>query len=278
MNVERRVEALKTIFGVILGTVGVVVLLGIIFLSDKVKTERTLVDLTTYCPLDTPKRVWGIYVVQPPASPSRRTAVLIDATDRIPETHRGLIGTWFEQDFTQTLVRFERVAIYELRPQGDTASPALAEPYFDQCAPPYSANRWIENPRLIRETFERDFMEKKLLVIASLSSQQVQPWSPILEAIEVLFADYDRVVLVSDLMQNTPDCSSYQSRDGVREHSGCRTDSRAHLDGKSLNVVFLRRASISSLQDGSLLNFWREYMEARSGAFVIEIELPTILQ
>ena len=94
----------------------------------------------------------------------------------------------------------------------------------------------------------------------------------------MLFADYDRVVLVSDLMQNTPDCSSYQSRDGVREQSGCRTDSRAHLDGKSLNVVFLRRGSISSLQDGSLLNFWREYMEARSGAFVIEIELPTILQ
>ena len=268
-------ETLKTAAGIVLGTIGLCVVLGFFFFSEKVKVERSLVDARTHCPLALPKSVWGLYEIHPPDG-SGRTAVVIDATDRIPESHRTLIGAWFEEDFTKSLVRFERVAIYEVRPRKDSASPAIGDPHFDRCAPPAKANKWIENPRMIRQQFEQQFMKKKLSVIEALAAQSEARWSPILEVLAILFEDYDRIVLVSDLMQNTPECSLYRRRDGRRYQSGCALYAQTSLDKKSLDVLFLKRDKIVSLQDSALLQFWQKYMEARRGTFSVETELRII--
>ncbi|MXY41048.1 MAG: hypothetical protein F4027_01625 [Rhodospirillaceae bacterium] len=89
-------EALKTIAGVVLGIVGVTVVGVFFFYSEKVKVERSLIDVATHCPIDEAKSVWGVYDVDPPKS-TRRTAVLIDATDRIPEEQRNSIGRWLRR-------------------------------------------------------------------------------------------------------------------------------------------------------------------------------------
>ncbi len=268
-------ETIKTAAGIVLGTIGVCVVLGFFFFSEKVKIERSLVDGDSHCPVAGSKKVWGFYDVHPP-SITRHTAVVIDATDRIPDSHRKRIGNWFEVDFTKSLLRFERVAIYEVRPHKNSASPALGEPYFDQCAPPTVANKWIENPRLVRRQFDQDFMTKKLTVIKSLASQEEARWSPIMEVTEPLFKDFDRILLVSDLMQNTPNCSLYQRKDKTRRQPGCLVSSDTPLSKKSLSVVFLRRKKITSLQDSSLFDFWRQYIERRRGTFLVDTKLPTI--
>ena len=268
-------EILKTVAGIVLGIVGLFVVVSFFFFSEKVKIERSLVDANTYCPIDKPKSIWGIYEVHPPNSP-KNTAVLIDATDRIPESHQNLISTWFKEDFTKSLGRFEKVAIYEVRPQEDSSNPVLNEPSFNQCAPPAEANKWVENPRLVREKFEESFMNRKLLVIKSLASQDEAQWSPIMEVLENLFGDYDRIVLVSDLMQNTPDCTLYRRHNTAQNYPSCQLSSQIFLDKKTLDVVFLKRQKIISLQGNALLDFWRRHVETRNGTFLVKAELPVI--
>ena len=262
----------KTVAGFILGAVGLVVVLGIFFFHEKTTIERSLVDAQTYCPLTVSKSVWGLYDVQPPKV-DRRTAVVVDATDQIPETQRKRIAEWFEKDFTESLVRFEKVAIYELRPRRDSSGPMLNEPQFDRCAPPATANKWIENPRLVRANFEQQFMKEKLSVIDALASQDEARWSPIMEILEILYGDYHRIVLVSDLMQNTPDCSLYQRRDNGEYSEGCLEFSGISLDNRRLEVVLVERSKLVSLQDGVLKAFWRNHMEERRGAFSLETQV-----
>ena len=268
-------ETIKTIGGAILGAIGLIVVVGFFFFSEKVKVERSLIGADNHCPSEEPKHVWGLLEVQPPLT-ERRTAVLIDSTDRIPETHRALIGNWFQEGFTRTLIRFERVAIFEVRPQHETHHPMLNEPYFDQCAPPIKANKWIENPRLVRQNFEQNFMKKKLQVIGALASQEEARWSPIVEVIHELFERYDRIVLVSDLMQNTPECSLYRSRLQRQGLVGCRQFSLRRFDKKSLEVVYLKRRKIARLQGKYLLDNWHDFMESKSGVFTVKAELVPI--
>ena len=268
-------EIIKAILGAVLGAIGLAVVVGFFFFSEKVKVERSLVAAGNHCPMEKPKRVWGLVEVHPPSS-ERRTAVLIDATDRIPDTHRAIIDTWFEEGFTKTLIRFERVSIFEVRPQQGTPDPKLDEPHFDQCAPPVKANKWIENPRLVRQNFEQNFMKKKLDVIGALASQEEARWSPIIEVIEELFERYDRIVLVSDLMQNTPDCSLYQRRHQRQGLVGCKQFSLTRFNEKNLEVIYLKRNKISRLQGKFLLSSWRNFIESKKGQFSIEVELPTI--
>ena len=268
-------ETIKTLAGVLSGAVGLVVVLTFFFLTEKVKTERSLIDVTTHCPLERPIKVWGMYEVRPPDG-LRRTAVVIDATDQIPSTHRNLIADWFKRDFTNTLLRFERVAIYEVRPEENSPDPLLGKAHFDQCAPPNVANKWIENPRFVRKQFEQEFMYKMLSVIESLASQSEAQWSPIVEVVEELFKEYDRIILISDLMQNTPGCSLYQKLDNLSDKRNCRLLSHVSFEEKSMVVIFLKRKGIQTLQGDSLLNFWPKYIEGKRGSFLLETELPII--
>ncbi len=269
-------EMTKTLAGVVLGAIGLTVVAGFLFYSEKVKVERSLVNPVSHCPVTESKTVWSFYKVHPP-SILKRTAVLIDATDHIPESHRHQLASWFEEDFTNTLVQFEQVAIYEVRPQKNSANPVLDEPHFNQCSPPSVANKWIENPRLVRMKFKEEFMERKLSVIRALASQDEARWSPIMEIVEILFNDFDRIVLVSDLMQHTTSCSLYKRRDSKGSKKlGCLTDSLMPLDTKSLDVIFLKRNKITALQDSSLLNFWQEHIEARQGTFLVKAQLSSI--
>ncbi|MXY41049.1 MAG: hypothetical protein F4027_01630 [Rhodospirillaceae bacterium] len=180
------------------------------------------------------------------------------------------------EDFTKTLARFEQIAVYEILPRNNYAAASIPEPHFDQCAPPFEANKWIENPRAVRRTFEKEFMNRKLQIIQSLASQREKKWSPILEIVDTLYRDYDRIVLVSDLMQNTPRCSLYRIRGRERNFSRCGIRSQSRRGDKQLSVVFLAREKIERLQDASLIRFWQEYMEARGGTFIMAFEPPVI--
>ena len=273
-------ETLKTAAGIVLGVVSVLILTAILYWSERERTARALIDVATYCPLYEPKKVWGVFVVRPPTIP-RRTAILIDATDRIPKIQRIAIKTWFESEFTRVLARFERITIYELQPKEGNAQPALEEaPRFSQCAPPSKANPWIENPRLVRQAFEQKFIATMLTVIEALASGDEKPWSPILEATGQIFEDHDRVILISDLMHHTPDYSLYSSVGQSHSYTDYRirvpTVSPTRLEEKRLDVLFLRRKKLEQFQNESLFSFWREHLEGQGGAFEVETDLPVI--
>lgn len=268
-------EMLRTVVGLVLGLIGIGVVGLFFFYSERVKIERTLVDASTHCPIERKKTIWGIVEVVPPAT-TRKTAVLIDATDRIPKEQRDSIGEWFRNSFTNMLIRFEEVAIFEVVPNDFVDESIPGEPYFNRCTPPIVANKWIENPRIVRKKFEKTFMQKKIQIIRSLASQREKRWSPILEKVTKLFRTYDRVILVSDLMQNTPKCFLYKIKGKNRILSTCMVHYSNQFNGKILNVIFLKRKRLYAIQDASLLQFWRNFAETNEGRFALVHEPPAI--
>ena len=265
-------EWMKTALGILCGVIGVGVVLALFFLSEQTSAKRSLVNPDTHCPVPKAKSVWGIHKVHPPKE-GVRTAVLVDATDHIPALHRKMIGEWFKRDFTESLGRFERVAIYEVRPRKQTAMPILdAPPLFDKCAPPVQANIWIENPRQVREKFETQFMAAMLDVVRLLASKEEARWSPIVEMVRHLFEEkrYDQLILISDLMQNTPDCSLYRRDSVCHKSASCRPISQRALQDKSLRVLFLKRSKRGLLQDGAVFSFWEQCIEGNGGTFSME--------
>ena len=261
-----RLEALKTVGGVVLGVAGIAICVGFLFVSDLEATRRELIDPISLCPASRSVKVWNLYEIHPPKVP-RNVAIVVDATDNIPPMQRDEIIRWFQRngDFASSLMRFERVRIYELNDEAVDESPR-----FEACAPPSEANPWIENPREIRRTFEEDFLDRLTKVIASLAERPEGRYSPLLEIVANTFDSHDRVILVSDLMHHVQEFSLYRSAQQRHNYEAFLQTSYAEtmtsaMDEKELVVIHLIRRKLSSLQNESLSAFWRTHLERNGG-------------
>ena len=268
-------DSLKTLGGIALAGVGLVILAGFLFVSHLEKARRSLILPDSLCPAEHSVKVWGFYEIFPPKVP-RKIAVVIDATDQIPGEQRDEIADWFKSDFVHSLGRFAKVRIYQL----DEVIRDKA-PEFEKCAPPSEANPWIENPRIVRETFEENFLNVLLAVVESLASGDEKRFSPILEMARKMFDSYDEIILVSDLMHHTAGHSLYKS---VGEHNNYDKFSRTsyattiakNLGDKKLTVIYVIREKLKWRQNVALREFWRQHLENNGGEFVVAKTLSAI--
>ena len=270
-------DFLKTLGGIALASVAIVILAGFLFTSQLVKARTNLISQDSFCPVEDSVKVWGFYEIFPPKIP-RKIAVVIDATDRIPDTQRSEIAAWLkiESEFVHSLGRFAKVAIYQL---DEIISDK--RPEFEKCAPPSEANPWIENPRIVRKEFKNGFHSELLSVVESLASRKHKKFSPILEIMDNMFDSYDEIILISDLMHHTSGYSLYKRPTNNHDYkSFLRTPYAATItknrQGKKLTVIYVIRQKLKYWQNGSLRNFWQEHMEIDSGEFVVANTLSAI--
>ena len=270
-------EMLKTVGGIILGIAGIAICVGFLFISDLEQQRRALIEPETLCPVSQSVKVWGIYEIYPPEIP-RRVAVVIDATDNIPAIQREEVLNWFRgnDDFTSSLMRFERVRIIQLDEDIEDQ-----QPEFDQCAPPAEANPWVENPRLVRERFEQIFLGDLIGVVESLASRSESSFSPILEMVKHMFASHDRVILVSDLMHHVQEYSLYRSPQQNHTYEDLLRTEYAdtiilNMQEKELEIIFLNRKKLELHQNETLRNFWRDHMQRNGGQMEIVLTPSTI--
>ena len=265
-------ETLKTIGGVILGIAGIALCVAFLFVSDLEATRRDLIDPVSLCPVSRAATVWNWYEIYPPEIP-REVAIVIDATDNIPPVQRDEIVGWFREtgDFSSSLMRFEKVRIYELNDNVGEESPE-----FEACAPPSEANPWIENPREVRRTFEEDFLDRLTDVIESLASQPEGRYSPLLEIVANTFDSHDKVILVSDLMHHVQEYSLYRSPQQRHSYEVFLQKPYAEavtsdMEEKELVVIHLVRRKLGPLQNESLSDFWRAHVERNGGQMQIAL-------
>ena len=259
-------DLFKTVGGLVLAGVGLFILTGFLFVSHLEKARRGLILADSFCPVENSVKVWGFHEISPPTVP-RKIAVVIDATDRIPAKQRSEIADWFQTDFVHALDRFAKVTIYQLDEIINDAAPE-----FEKCAPPSEANPWIENPRIIREIFEKKFHSELLGVVESLASGDEKNFSPILEMADKMFGLYDEVILVSDLMHHTPEISLYKTVENIT----IPTRLQKNLRGKKLKVIYIIREKLKQHQNAELRAFWRRHLERNGGEFVIDKMLSAV--
>ncbi len=203
------------------------------------------------------------------------TVVLIDRTDPItPSQKRYLTG--FIEDLERSYALFEKVAVYPIDPSGA----AVPLPLFERCNPgsPAEANVWFENPEQIRERFEADFAQPFNRALEESMAEATAEISPIMETLQSVMSNHSlderitrqRIVLISDMLQNVPAYSHYRDDFDYRDFEGTAYSERTKgmLVGVGVTLVYLWRPNLSAVEVDRHIAFWERYF--RDSGAVLE--------
>lgn len=198
-----------------------------------------------------------------------RTAVLIDATDALGDSQLKTIREQLDA-LRDRLALHEWVGIFVLGEDNlvlPTPSVALCFPGDES-----SANPLYQNPRMVQSRFEREFRAPIDAAVEQLANLPPSATSPILEMIRAVALDrhFDatvgrRLVIVSDLLQNVPDYSHYQSPADFqqwRQTPYAREFLQLSLLGVRVDVLYLKRVDLRARQTRGHVAFWESYFDA----------------
>ena len=211
----------------------------------------------------------------PEAGPAALTAILIDVTDQIGAISRADVLAHLDE-YVAGSREDEMVLAYEAKPVGSE----IGDPLLSVCHPgdPDEASEWTENPRLIRRRLEERFEQPLDHLFAELLGRDAAPTSPLMESVQSVAVSVlgrheytnlpKRLILVSDLMQNTRNLSFFrQAVDyGAFAATAGGDALRTDLRGTAVEVLFVQRTAHERL-DGTrgLIDFWQQWIEDQGG-------------
>lgn len=203
----------------------------------------------------------------PEAGAIGHLAVLLDTTDPISisqlQAARQIIEKKIEEVDVGTRVSFSTVS-----PESDVRKSA----FYSICKPPTGeeASYFTENPRLIREKYETDFLNPVQVSLNQLLTIGESTSSPIMEALQEFitsipgFITDDKpreLIVMSDLIQHTDAYSFYRglSWDMFKSSGGVSRLSK-NLGGATITVLRVP-SSVRSVE--VVDDFWVRYFDAQ---------------
>lgn len=236
---------------IIVGVVGgIFLLIGTLAVYANIAEKEY--DPTTLCPSE------GEYPV---------VRILIDKTDPW-DKQRSVRLEKIIREIKDDLALSERMGLYVL----DESGSEVPAPVFDMCNPGRGnqANPFYRNPRRVHQKFENQFDLPLEEMLVDILKPGTAPRSPILEAIKN-FPDggsQDRLVIISDLMQNSDQLSFYRkdfsSLDGANGFGmGAPINQYS-----SITVYYIDRENISEKRKDSAIAFWKQYFNQMSTSLV----------
>ncbi len=124
------------------------------------------------------------------------------------------------------------------------------------------------NPDMIEATFKRTVGDALNSYLNALHDVPSAPRSPIIEAVDSAVDAPDfgqttrtrRLVLVSDMAQNSRSVSEYQGQgSGLDPSAAVRSELTRDLHGVSVRIHYVRRPEIAALQTPAQRDFWRAW-------------------
>lgn len=211
----------------------------------------------------------------PETGPAALTAILIDTTDEISAISRTDVLAHLDE-YVANSREDEMVLAYEAKPVEDE----VGDPLLSVCHPgdPDTASEWTENPRLIRRRLDERFKRPLEALFAELLEREEASTSPLMESVQSVavsvlarheYADIPkRLIVVSDLMQNTSNLSFFRRAvdyEGFAESPGSSALS-TDLRGTAVEVLFVQREAHRRLEDTrGLVDFWQRWIEEQGG-------------
>jgi len=242
--------------------------LGILFFITR--AQSALIDPDSFCNRNGPTGV---------------TLVLLDASDAIDEVKAERVKSAIV-NIARSSERGVRLDIYV----ADTSDGSLAEPAFSLCNPgaPGSYEALYSNAKKSQTLFEERFLESIELTLAGLLVVEPANASPILESIRsAATASFSRLkdstptelVIVSDMVQNTPILRHRVSRQGTEEaaflqefndfqKSSSWPNALADLHDARVHLLYISRSQYRTLQGRSHQFWWEQYFNAVNARLV----------
>ena len=223
----------------------------------------------------------------PAGGPSGHTIILIDKTDPLPLVQERALRQLLSEVARRRANDFHASADAELPLRvGELLSifvlgedyKSTPDPIFERCNPGVGENAsvWFSNPERLEKLYTSEFDDKLAAVQGDLTAKAASKWSPIMEMLQMVSINGFRhgavngprkLIVVSDLLQNTPELSHFKSVPSFDEFK--KTGYYGKLSTDLANVeVHLRYLMFSPpLQTRRLNKFWEDYF-ADQGATI----------
>lgn len=192
------------------------------------------------------------------ALPRKHTVVLIDQTDTL-SAHCATQLELYLKDLPESMEPGEMVSLFAVDANSDiTVSPLLSE-----VNPGSNVNEWLENYELKRQLFDKEFVKPITAIAGEVKSRPDSKTSPIIETINRIatwhkFSDkvsVRRMVIYSDMLQNSRHCSDYTHSKAVHPASlGC--PDLEPLWGVDVDLRYILRRGKSHLQTDAHRKNW----------------------
>ena len=201
--------------------------------------------------------------------PTEHWVVLLDATDQPTPLQFNVVSVEI-LGMAQAMPANQRLSVVAIHPDADGVNPVAV--LFSKCKPPdgEGMDSLYQAPGLAKMRYENHFHAPLLAAIETSGQLSRTDTSPILEAVYLVSRELGRdlpvtrMLLVSDLMQNSELLSFYRGR---IDYSELQKRKSYVMDNPSLNGVNIRILHLSRKgnKEQQSQNFWERYF-TESGA------------
>jgi len=195
------------------------------------------------------------------------TTVLLDLTDPLSRTQQVRLRTIIDNEITSsgtdTMIALGVVSEF----------PDRWGALFAKCKPETGeeANSLYENPTLIKDKYEREFLTPISAKIDATLTGEIENQSPIMEALQSLIANTPhftevrgqrKIIIVSDMLQHSDNLSFYhgQGWDYFTSRVGERRLA-ANLSNVAVEIIRIPRAGSRLPSDELVEGFWTRYFD-----------------
>jgi hypothetical protein len=208
---------------------------------------------------------------------SAHRAILVDTTDVLSGDERNRVREVLNREEADARP-YEKVSVFSV----EAATPYAPKRLFAGCAPKKAADASpiTENPAMYASVWKRKFAKPLDNAMATEMGAGPQAHSPIIESLWAISRMYDfdsgvahrRIVIASDMLQNSADFSQYRGATGFAAYAHTEFG-RLHmpnLAGVDVEIVYFVRPETIRLQTQKHLRFWTEFFRA-AGAVQVQI-------
>ena len=210
-----------------------------------------------------------------PAQPSDIVTLVVDMTDPLNVAQR--------QDFKNQLTalrnsipRYGQLAVFKVDAVGEN----LIQPVIVRCNPGTAADvsEATGNPKATQKLHDQQFVEPLDRAFTEIMQATAAGQSPIFESVQsVALTELNspnaktakrKIILVSDLLQNTSDISFYRSipeRQSFIESNAFRRV-RTDLNQIEMELWVLERGDAADTQPNSLIHLWNYAVQEQGGS------------
>jgi hypothetical protein len=237
-----------------LGGVLVAVVAAMVWLFTDAKQSNPALASETLCPVSGPTAV---------------TAVVVDATDPASKVTQAAIRARVLAA-AEALPRFGRMEVYAAG--ADEAQ--LLRPLFAKCNPGRSTDvsQLNASPERVQRIYDEQFDRPLRAALQGVLDVPPSASSPILEGVQAVTVSAfppkveelpRRLILISDLIQNSPAYSMYGGPLDERAADTAGEAIPAQLEGVDVQLLMIRRAAQDTLQTSpEFVDFWEGWFSA----------------
>lgn len=255
----KRRAAWQMVAGVILLTIALAVVAGIVYFQV---TRAKPLDRATLCPAE---------------GPLGHTILLVDKTDPLNFTQRQAFAVAMKDLVANKVPEGHLLSIFVLGERFEQS----AQPLIELCNPGSDVGKseLSSNLKRLRQQYEERFVKPLDEVAKALVADEPAKASPIFEMLQLVgingFRKHavqgpKRLVIVSDMLHNTPQFSMYQAALDFEAFEATDYAKKVQADLTDVTVELHYLMTTPRLQTRRNLAFWERYFD-RAGARLTEV-------